>query len=158
MKFVTAFALILGVVAAMPLAAKESPSPAVNASSKDAFETVSAWVRTQMDDGGRYAHVTADERSKVNTRLDEMDRLFGDKTDVSQMNAADKAAMLTKQEEVNAILAKHDNQRVICKYERPVGSHIPVQVCHTVAEMEASRRNSQQFMQQAQKIGRDGGH
>jgi len=158
MRFVTAFAVLLAFAAAMPLAAKENPSPAVNASSKDAFETVSAWVRTQMGDGGRYAHVTADERAKVNTRLDEMDRLFGDKADVSEMSATDKAAMFTKQEEVNAILAKHDNQRMICKYERPVGSHIPVQVCHTAAEIEESRRNSQQFMQQSIKSGRNSGH
>lgn len=145
-----AFAVAVAVLASLPLAAKEKIDPAVNASSKDAFETVSTWVRKQMDAGGRYSYVTPDERSKVNSRLDEMEHLFGDKSEVSQMSDADKTAMFNKQEEVNSILAKRDNERLICKNEKPIGSNIPVKTCQTAGELEARRRNDSQYLQRTQ--------
>ncbi|MFI4953963.1 MAG: hypothetical protein ACHP7M_12560, partial [Burkholderiales bacterium] len=83
---VTAFIVLL---MAMPIAAKEKADPAVNASTKDAFETVSTWVRKQMDSGGRYSYVTAGERSKVNAKLDEMNRLFQKNGDTTKMTDVD---------------------------------------------------------------------
>ena len=140
---ITAFIVLL---MAMPIAAKEKVDPAVNANTKDAFETVSTWVRKQMDAGGRYSYVTAGERSKVNAKLDEMNQLFQKNGDTAQMTDAEKTAMFNSQEQVNAILARRDNDRLICKNEMPIGSHIPVKTCQTAGEIEARRRNDTDYL------------
>ena len=37
------------------------------------------------------------------------------------------------------ISVKKENQRVVCKYEKPTGSHFPKRVCRTVTAGESSR-------------------
>ena len=49
-----------------------------------------------------------------------------------------KAKLFNEQEVVNSILTRRDRDRVICKNEAPIGSHIPVTTCHTYGqEVEA---------------------
>jgi hypothetical protein len=150
MKRFAACVAVLFALLAFPALAKEKIEPAVNANNKEAFATVSNWVRGQMDEGGRYGHVTAGERTRVNARLDEMSGLFERYGTVEQMPETDKVEMFNKQEEVNAILAKHDGERLICKNVKPVGSHIPVKQCMTAADMEARRRGDQHYLQKSQ--------
>ena len=151
MKFGPVIALFIAALVALPLSAKEKTDPAVNANTKDTFETVSTWVRQQMDVGGRYSYVTPGERSKINGKLDEMSKLFQKRSDVAQMMDAEKTAMFNSQQQVNAILAKHDNERLICKNEMPIGSHIPVKTCSTAGEIEARRRSDLQYLQRTQQ-------
>jgi hypothetical protein len=151
MKGFAGIALLLALVAMPALAKKQEVEPAVNASNKDAFETVSAWVRGQMKEGGRYAHVTATERTRVDTRLGEMEHLFQKSPAVDQMSDDDKLRLFNYQEEVNAILAKRDSERLICKNVKPIGSNIPVKQCVTAGEMEARRRNDTQYLQRTQQ-------
>ena len=139
-------AALLFAFAALPVLAKDKVEPAVNANNKDAFATVSQWVRGQMNEGGRYAHVTGSERTRVDNRLDEMSGLFQKYETVDGMPEDAKLKMFNGQEEVNAILAKHDSERLICKSVKPVGSHIPVKQCVTAGEMEARRHSDQQYL------------
>ena len=150
MKYAYSFALVLTLLFAVPVAAKDIAEHAINASSKDAFETVSTWVRKQLDEGGRYSYVTAGERSKVNAELDGMEQLFQQRGDVARMSDAEKTTLFNSQEHVNAILAKRDNERLICKSELPIGSHIPVKTCQTAGLIEARRRNDVQYLQRTQ--------
>lgn len=140
MKFVTRMILVAAAVFALPLAAKDKVEPAVNASTKEAFQTVSTWVRGQMTDDGRYPRLSARERGTVEARLDEMGRLFEARGSVEQMSGDEKLKMLNAQEEVNGILAKRDNERLICTREAPIGSNLPVKTCRTAGEIEARRR------------------
>ena len=158
MKFYLAAIMFLASTLALPLSAKDKVEPAVNANTKDAFATVSVWVRKQMDKGGRYSYVTPAERSKVNASLDEMGNLFQKRGDVAQMSDAEKLEMFNSQQEVNAILAKRDNDRLVCSYEAPIGSHIPVKTCRTAGEMEARRRSDVDFMQQRRAQNTKGGN
>ena len=135
---------------ALPALAKDQVEPTVNANSKDAFETVSVWVRGQMDDGGRYAYVTPSERTRVNERLDQMSGIFQKSPAVDQMKDEEKLRMFNYQEEVNAILAKRDNERLICKNVKPIGSNIPTKQCTTAGEIEARRRGDMQYLQRTQ--------
>lgn len=146
MKSISIAALLLAALFLLPATAKEAAEPAVNASTKDAFETVSGWVRGQMQSGGRYAEVTDNERQRVNARLDEMSRLFGQYGSVDQMPEPDKLKMFNGQEEVNALLAKRDGERLVCRNVKPIGSNIPVKQCQTAAEMEARRRGDTEFL------------
>lgn len=149
---VAAIALVLALVSLPALAKKQEAEAAVNASNKDAFETVSSWVRGQMKEGGRYAHVTATERTRVDTRLGEMESLFQKSPAVDQMSDEDKLKLFNYQEEVNAILADRDSERLICKSVKPIGSNIPVKQCMTAGEMEARRRNDVDYMRKTQDM------
>jgi hypothetical protein len=146
MRFHNVVAIMIVALMALPVSARDKADAAVNASSKDAFQTVSSWVRKEMDAGGRYSYVTADERTRINAKLDEMGRLFDQKGEVEKMSGDEKVAMFNSQEEVNAILAKRDNDRLICKNDTPIGSHIPVKTCSTAGEIEARRRNDSQYL------------
>ena len=148
---VAVIALVLALVSLPALAKKQEVEPAVNASNKDAFETVSSWVRGQMKEGGRYAHVTASERTRVDTRLTEMEGMFQKSPAVDQMSDEDKLKLFSYQEEVNAILAGRDNERLICKNVKPIGSNIPVKQCMAAGEMEARRRNDSDYLRRTQQ-------
>ena len=130
--------------------AADKPAPAVNASDKDSFAAVSAWVRTQMEDGGRYAETKASEQVIVNTRLDEMAAMFAAKGSVDQMSADEKVKLFDWQEQVNSILGKRDGERLICRRERPIGSNVPVRICETAREIEQRRRMDQKEIQRQQ--------
>jgi hypothetical protein len=152
MKGVAGIALLLAFVALPALAKKPEVEPAVNASNKDGFETVAAWVRGQMKEGGRYAHVSATERTRVDTRLGEMEGMFQKTPAVDQMSDDDKLKLFNYQEEVNAILAERDSERLICKNVKPIGSNIPVKQCVTAGELEARRRNDVDYLRKTQDM------
>jgi hypothetical protein len=158
MKPCFAAAMFVMALFAISVSAKDKAPPAVNANTQDTFATVSVWVRKQMDNGGRYSYVTPAEREKVNKQLDEMGSLFKGHADVAQMTDAQKLEMFNSQQEVNAILARRDNDRLVCTYEAPIGSHIPVKTCSTAGEIEARRRNDTNFLQQRRAQNTQGGN
>ena len=146
MKSAFVLSAAVAVMVSFPAFAKETSDPAVNANTKESFTAVSAWVRKEMGTGGRYAYVTDSERSKVDANLSEMGGLFDKYGSVAQMNDADKTKLFNDQEELNAILSKRDGDRIICKNEVPIGSHIPVKTCRTYSQIEADHHNTRQFM------------
>jgi hypothetical protein len=103
-----------------------------------------------MTPGGRYAEVNGEELQTVNARLDEMGRLFEQRTNVDGMNAEEKKKLLVDQEEINSILGKRDGERLICRNERPIGSNIPVKTCVTAREMEDRRREDRKGLDRLQ--------
>jgi hypothetical protein len=150
MKYVLMAALAVAVAAPLAAIAGEKPEAAINASSKDDFQTVSMWVRKEMTPGGRYSYVSDAERGQVGKELDNMNRLFEQSGDVAHMNDQQKTQMFNSQEQVNSLLAKRDNERLVCKNELPIGSHIPVKTCQTAGMIEARRRNDMQYLQRSQ--------
>ena len=150
MKFRFISALLLLVLSCEVASASDKPNPAVNASDKDSFQTVSEWVRKQMDAGGRYAETNGEERRGVNARLDEMTKMFEQKASVDQMTIDEKKKLLVDQEEINSILGKRDGERLICKSERPIGSNLPVKTCQTASERDGRRREDRQELDRQQ--------
>jgi hypothetical protein len=75
------------------------------------------------------------------------------------MSQQDKIQLFNDQESVNSILQQRDGERVICKKEAPIGSHIPVTTCHTYAqEQDAHRANAQQVDQWGRMQCGESGH
>ena len=143
-------ALLLLVLSAQVASASDKPNPAVNASDKDSFQTVSEWVRKQMDVGGRYAETNGEERQVVTARLDDMAKLFEQKSTVDQMSVDEKKRLLVDQEEINSILGKRDGERLICRSERPIGSNLPVKTCMTASERDERRRQDRKQLDRLQ--------
>jgi hypothetical protein len=137
----TAFAvpLVLAMMAMQPAYAKENyHEKQVNAETKDKFVEVTDGVRDEMGKGGKYEFVQPKERVTIDKSFAEMTKLFDEYGSVSAMTQDAKVKLFNDQETVNSILTKRDRDRVICKNEAPLGSHIPVTTCHTYAqEVEA---------------------
>ena len=149
-KNVSVACLFLVAFAVNAAAAADKATPAVNADTKESFATVSGWVQKEMHVGGRYEHVTDSERSTVEGKLASMSALLDKKGSVAQMNDAEKTQMFNDQEQVNAILAHRDGDRLVCQTVAPVGSHIPVKSCKTARQMEGDQREAQKFIQDRQ--------
>lgn len=147
MKFVSIVTLIILMLLALPLAATEKAAPAVNADTQASFTHVAAWVRQEMDEGGRYSYVTGTERAKVNATLNTMARLFEKVPTVARMNDEQKTEMFNNQGEVNAILNRRDNDRLICKNVIPVGTHIPNKICETAGAIHARQVSDKQYIE-----------
>jgi len=148
-------AIVFGVTfaAAAASAKDQKVDPAVNASTADSFKTVSAWVRSQMEEGGRYEETKPAERARVNDRLDDMAKVFEENDNVEKMNEQQKMRVFNDQEEVNAILTKRDGQRLVCKDEIPIGSHIPTRVCRTMDEIRFANRAKDDQMHRLRQNG-----
>ena len=151
-KNVSAAWLLLAALVAASAVAADKPAPAVNADTKESFATVSGWVEKEMHSGGRYEHVTDSERSTVQAKLASMSALLDKKGSVAQMSDAEKTQMFNDQEQVNAILAHRDGDRLVCQTVAPVGSHIPVKSCKTARQLEGDQREAQRFIQDRQSI------
>ncbi len=148
-------------IALLPLGAASASAtqPAVKVDNKADFAAVSAAVQKEMVPGGRYEFVDSTEHATVTKRLNDMQALFDSYGTVEQMDSNKRAQLLTDQEDVNAILTRRDDRRIVCKSERPIGSLLPKQNCRTYGEIERSRRSTQEFMQEkARPRDMSGGH
>jgi hypothetical protein len=143
MKTTLALAVALSMALSAPCLAKENyHEKQVNAETKEKFVDIAQNVRKEMEQGGKYEFVPAPERVKIEKSLDEMTALFDQYGSVSAMNQDTKIKLFNDQETVNAILTKRDRDRVICKNEPPLGSHIPVTTCHTYAQEVEARQGT----------------
>jgi hypothetical protein len=145
-KFAGLFVL-LAVIAVSPVGAKENyHEKTVNADTKEKFVEIATNVRQEMEGGGRYEYVKVDERKTIDQKLTEMETLFNENGTVQSMKQDTKVKLFNDQEIVNSILTRRDRDRVICKNEAPLGSHIPVTTCHTYGqEVEAQEGTHNQL-------------
>lgn len=139
-----AFAIVLSSSAFEQAAAKENyKEQGVKADTKEAFDTVAQSVRKDMSPGGRYEYVKPEEQKTIERKLGEMGALFDQTGSVANMKEDQKIALFNAQETVNSILTLRDRDRVICKKEAPLGSHIPVTTCHTYGQEVEARAGTQ---------------
>ena len=137
------YAACLALIVSSVASAKENyKEKAFNADTPEKFELVSANVRKAMEPGGRYEYVKPEERKTIEKKLDEIGTLFQKNGSVDAMSQETKIELFNAQEVVNSILTRRDGERVICKKEAPIGSHIPITTCHTYAQEEDAHRNS----------------
>jgi hypothetical protein len=118
----------------------------VKADNKEAFEQLAANVRKEMAPDGKYEYVKPDEKKTVDAALDKMTKLFEETDSVAAMKQDQKIALFNAQETVNSILTLRDRDRVICKREAPVGSHIPITSCHTYGQEVEAREGTKKML------------
>jgi hypothetical protein len=149
MKPVMLAAAALSIALCGVAGAKENyKEKAFNADTADKFQATADSVRKEMEAGGRYQYVKPDERTKVDKALAEMSQLFAANNSVAAMSQDTKVKLFNDQETVNAILQQRDGERVICKNQAPIGSHIPVTSCHTYAQEVEARDGTKKQMSQ----------
>ena len=154
MKATVALAIALSMAVLTPCSAKENyHEKQVNADTKEAFADISQNVRREMDHGGKYEFVPADERAKIDKSFGEMTALFDQYGTVSAMNQDAKVKLFNDQEIVNSILTKRDRDRVICTNQAPIGSHIRQTTCHTYAQEVQAHQETQKQMSDWKVMG-----
>lgn len=157
---------VVGMVVAMAalqagVALAGDSKPIVKADTKDNFAAVVAAIHQQMAPGGRWQYVDRSERESIDTEFADMTDLFDRFGTVAQMDQNARDQLYKDQEIVNDILTRRDGNRVICRNEEHIGSHIPTRTCKTYAQIESERNDSQRFMQdigrQSHPTAGDGG-
>jgi len=108
----------------------------------DSFNQESAKIREQMQPSGQYGFMKAADRARVETRLNDMQKLLQEHSSGNDLPNSDKLVLVNAQEEVNGILRHNDVNRLVCERRAPVGSNIPVTTCRTFGEIENQRRAS----------------
>jgi len=134
--FLAVLALLM---AALPVAAKKAEKKVVAADTSEKFEILVQAIRGEMAPGKRYEFLQESDRAKVNESLDRMSALLVSSGSVDAMAYDDRIELFNQQEFVNGLLARNSDDRLVCTYERPVGSHLPVKRCSTVREINEAR-------------------
>ncbi|GMV31230.1 MAG: hypothetical protein AMXMBFR59_33550 [Rhodanobacteraceae bacterium] len=148
MRIAKAVVFAVGLALSMGALAAEKLDPALQAVTKEKFDDQAAAIRQQMKPGGRWEFVDSEERSRVNSRLDEIASLLASSASADELSREDKGKLLEAQEDVNAILTKKDGRRLICQQVAPTGSNRKQKQCSTYAERERQRRDSRDFLRQ----------
>lgn len=106
------------------------------------FEREAAVVRDGLLPGGVYGFMSDNDKARVDEKLDEMHKLLQDHGGSGGLSANDKVTLLNTQEELNALLLRNDNNRLVCERGAHTGSRIHVTTCQTYGEiMERQRRD-----------------
>ena len=100
----------------------------------------------EMSPGRRFEHVTPTERAQVDAALARMTQAVSGKPSIADLDDATRIKVFNLQEQINAILTKRDNERVICEKRSMTGSHRKQSVCETFGEKMARRKNSRDRM------------
>ncbi|HKZ11238.1 MAG TPA: hypothetical protein VJL61_11105 [Rhodanobacteraceae bacterium] len=114
----------------------------VNAGTKAAFEAAVQATGQEMNTGGRFEFTDRRQRETVNDRFAAMQALFDKYGSVDKMPDAAKLELFSDQEKINGILTHTDANRLVCRTELPVGSHLPVKHCRTYGEIRRSERDT----------------
>ncbi len=137
--------LALGLLAtAVPVAAQELDRLdfEVTAATPADFRAQAERVRASLGEEGRHAAASDDERARIETLLSRIQAVFDARGSGNDLSEGDRLRVLNAQEEVNAILARNDGDRLVCEFITRTGSHRRSKECLTVRERE-ERRDAQ---------------
>lgn len=111
-------------------------------------------VRAEMEQGGRYSTISSADRTVVERDLDRIAKLLIKHGAVAGLNDQELMALMTAQEEVNALLTGNDGDRYICEYETTTGTHQYMKVCLTVAQRSHIQQETNHRVQEIYIKGR----
>lgn len=132
-------------------AADDKDKKFIKADTAQTFKDMAANIRLEMEAGGRFEFIKADDKKKVDDDLNHMAALL-DKGggSVATMNERDRVTLFNYQENANMLLTHNDSERLVCEHARPLGSNIPVTTCRTYGEIEHSRQAAVKLLDQQQ--------
>jgi hypothetical protein len=148
----TVMALAIVAILQVEIARASKTEAILKADNAAEFSSVTTSVQKEMLPGGRFEFVETSERGSLNTRLADMQALFDKHGTVAQMDMQTKVQLFNDQEAVNAILTRRDNERLICKHEATLGTHIQRTTCQTYGEMERQHRQDVEYMSALKQV------
>ncbi|MBN8482286.1 MAG: hypothetical protein J0L88_11925 [Xanthomonadales bacterium] len=139
-----ALSILLLVLAWAPLsvhAATKDPF-ALTATSAAEFRAQADQLRLDMGAGGKYAHLSAEDRAKVGKQLDILQSLYDAREQRKSFTGADEVRLVNATEEINGTLVGDADDRMVCEQVRKLGSNRTQKLCMTVGERRAAREES----------------
>jgi len=121
--------------------------PAVQAQTltSASFAEQKARIEAALADGKSYAEIDSMQRKEVTGALNRIARLLESAGSADGLNKRQKIRIFNDQELINTILTRAgEDSQLICRRDKPVGSHFATDVCETVAERRRLREASQQ--------------
>lgn len=135
--------LVVCAMFALPASAHAASPDWKVVTNQQAFEVQAAQVRKDMNGNGKYAGISMKARKSVEADLDKIDALLHKGDSAAKLTDRDQVALMNAQERVNAVLTRNEGNRLICEYRARTGSHLKTKICHTQAQIAATRRNTQ---------------
>ncbi|HZP66205.1 MAG TPA: hypothetical protein VFB32_07840 [Rudaea sp.] len=118
----------------------------VVADTPDKFALTVKEVHDEMESGGRYEFIAANDRAKVDADMGAMQAMLDKAGAVAAMKQDEKVRLFNLQEHLNGLLTHNDRNRLVCENRAPVGSHIPITHCRTYGEVVTERQQDQKWM------------
>lgn len=154
LRMFPACALALALVLCAPNSFAAKPvEKVVTADTPEKFAAVVEKIHAQMEPGQRYEFLSPQDRKNVNAILERMAGMLATNGSVEAMSEDDRTRLFNDQEKVNGLLARNADDRLVCTFVAPVGSHLPVKKCQTAREIAENRK---QFRRQADELGNMG--
>ena len=100
-------------------------------------------IRTDVIAGkGRYADMPSKKRNELLAKQDDLLELIEGKSTESELTDKQKMEAFNSLEWIEAAINNAEDERVICKSEKPTGSNRAQKVCKTVAQIREEREDS----------------
>jgi len=112
---------------------------------------LTAVLREEMEPGGRFSRIEPEERDRVEAALGRMALELEGKASLAELDDEARVRVYNLQEQVNAILLKRDDERVVCEYRKQIGSNRKQAFCETVGERLARREGNRDAMDRLNK-------
>jgi len=134
-----AFVLFLSAVIAFSTTAEASPPVDL-----DQIRVQQQKIRADaIASKGRYANMPASKRDELLEKQNGLLQLIEGKTSESELNDKKKLELFNALEWIEAAINNAEDERVICKTEKPTGSNRAQKVCRTVAQIRLEREASE---------------
>ncbi len=117
--------------------------------SKQEFIAMKAKMLKDIGDGKQYKEIKAEDQKTLIAALNRMDERWQHVDDGDQLAPQARVEMANDQELV-ANITQHASaeSRVVCERIEPINSHLPKNVCKTVAQMHREQDKAQDSMRQ----------
>ena len=100
-----------------------------------------------LGDGETYRELADEDVQVVKDSLGRISHLLGDVENVNLLPESTRVRVFSEQEKVNTLLVRaHAESRMVCRREKPIGSHRPVNSCLTVGERRRAREAVADFL------------
>jgi hypothetical protein len=114
---------------------------------KHDFLAMKAKVSKDFEKGDRYREILPQDQEKVTKALERMDARWQKAEDASQLSPNDRIEMVNDEQLVDTILQHAAvDSRMVCHREDPIGSHMPKNICTTVAQQKREQEKAQSSM------------
>ena len=111
---------------------------------KHDFMAMKSKVSKDFEKGDRYREIVPQDQEKVTKTLERMDARWQKVEDESQLSSNDRIEMVNDEQLVDNILQHAAvDSRVVCQREDPIGSHLPKNICKTVAQQKREQERAQ---------------
>lgn len=139
---------------ALAALAVSAAAQAGNGSSNRVADIVShqAQIRASVKaESDGWDNIAADKRQELLGKQDQLMRLIDGKQTLDELAPADHATAVRTIEWIDALAATADDERQVCRRERPTGTHRITTVCRSVGDMKRQREQTKDAWRQGRQ-------